>query len=119
MLKYCLILICILLTAITVTACGKQKEKELKTLIQEGAVLVDVRTPEEFAGGNVSGSINIPLSELYNHIEQLKEENKPIILFCKSGNRAGKGIKILEANGITNATNGGTWKDILGLLEKK
>jgi phage shock protein E len=81
---------------------------DLKQLIEEGAFLVDVRTPGEFAGGHVKGSVNIPLDSLQTQISKFKDK-KHIIVFCRSGNRSGMAKNILEQNGFKNVVNGGTW----------
>lgn len=87
------------------------------TLIKEGAFLVDVRTPAEFAGGHVQKSVNIPLDQVANQLAKFKGKNH-IIVFCQSGNRSGQAKSILERNGFTNVTNGGTWREINNLMSK-
>jgi len=59
---------------------------------QKETILVDVRTPEEFAQGNVKNSINIPISELENNLSKL-EGKKNVVVFCKAGIRAAKAEK--------------------------
>jgi rhodanese-related sulfurtransferase len=76
----------------------------------EGTV-VDVRTPGEFMGGNVAGSINIPLSEIPYRMEELKNLKTPLILCCASGNRSGQADGFLSSNGI-NCVNGGSWMTV-------
>lgn len=83
----------------------------LKTLISEGAFLVDVRGPGEFAQGSVKGAVNIPLDILAGHLEEFRNK-KHIIVFCRSGNRSSMAKQILEQNGFTNVTNGGTWENV-------
>jgi len=87
------------------------ENSNLQKLISEGAFLVDVRTPEEFNGGNVKGSVNIPLDIISFQLEKFKDK-KNIVVFCRSGNRSGQAKVILEQNGITNVTNGGTWEQV-------
>jgi rhodanese-related sulfurtransferase len=87
------------------------ENNNLQKLISEGAFLVDVRTPEEFNGGNVKGSVNIPLDIISFQLEKFKDK-KNIVVFCRSGNRSGQAKVILEQNGITNVTNGGTWEQV-------
>jgi rhodanese-related sulfurtransferase len=84
---------------------------DLAGIIKEGALLVDVRTPGEFAGGHVKGSINIPLDKVSLQLSKFKNQ-KNIIVFCQSGGRSGQAKKILEQNGFTNVVNGGTWNNI-------
>ncbi|HLP22209.1 MAG TPA: rhodanese-like domain-containing protein [Chitinophagales bacterium] len=73
--------------------------------------IVDVRTPGEFMGGHVAGSINIPLQEIQSRIDELKALPQPIILCCASGNRSGQATSFLKSQGI-NCTNGGSWLDV-------
>ena len=90
---------------------GGQSTSNLKSIIDEGAYLVDVRTPSEFAEGNVKGSVNIPLDTIANNLQKFSNK-KNIIVFCRSGNRSGQAKVILENNGVKNVTNGGTWLDV-------
>lgn len=54
-------------------------------LKEKKGTIVDVRSPEEFMGGNVVGSINIPLLEIPQRLEELKTLKQPLILCCASG----------------------------------
>jgi len=83
----------------------------LKSVIEAGAFLVDVRTPSEFADGHVKGSVNIPLDNLTNEIVKFRDK-KNIIVFCRSGNRSGMAKTVLEQQGFTNVINGGTWQNV-------
>jgi phage shock protein E len=78
----------------------------------ESASIVDVRTPAEFMGGHVQGSINIPLQELPSRITELDAMHKPIIVCCASGNRSGQAEYFLRQNGIEEVYNGGSWLDV-------
>lgn len=80
-------------------------------MVNNGGVVIDVRTPEEYRGGHVSGSLNIPLMELPDRIEELKEMNVPLILCCASGNRSGQAERFLKNAGI-NCINGGSWMEV-------
>jgi phage shock protein E len=94
----------------------RKSDDNLKSLIQNGAFLVDVRTPAEFAAGSASGAVNIPLDNLLQHISQFKDKNN-IIVFCRSGNRSGMAKKILENQGFKNVTNGGAWENVASQTE--
>jgi len=84
----------------------------VKELIENNkGSIVDVRTIGEFQGGHVSGSTNIPLSEIPNRIAEFKAMESPIILCCASGNRSGQAIYYLSAQGI-ECLNGGSWLDV-------
>lgn len=84
---------------------------DITNKLREGAFLVDVRTPVEFDGGHVKGSINIPLDRVALSLEKFKSKQN-IIVFCRSGNRSSQAKSILEKNGFTNVTNGGTWQSV-------
>nr|WP_310025434.1 rhodanese-like domain-containing protein [Flavobacterium arsenatis] len=96
---------------------SKKDTSQMENLIKEGAFLVDVRTPSEFAEGNVKGSTNIPLDQIQDQLSKF-EGKEHIIVFCRSGNRSGQAKAILMQNGFTNVTNGGTWLDVKGILDK-
>lgn len=96
---------------------GGNTNENLSKLVNEGAFLVDVRTPEEFAEGNVKESINIPLDQVAVNLDKFKGKES-IVVFCRSGNRSGQAKNILEQNGFTNVTNGGTWQDIIDVINK-
>ncbi len=78
--------------------------EEAKRLVGEGAELVDVRTVEEYAQGHIDGAINIPLHELGQRLGEL-EKDKPIVLYCRSGNRSGSAMKQLQAAGFEEVHN--------------
>ncbi|MEO8147807.1 MAG: rhodanese-like domain-containing protein [Bacteroidia bacterium] len=73
--------------------------------------VLDVRTRGEFMGGNVAGSINIPLQEVQQRLDEIKSLQQPIILCCASGNRSGQATAFLKDNGI-DCENGGSWFDV-------
>lgn len=81
--------------------------------IDKSATIVDVRTPDEFAGQHFPGAINIPLDEVANRIDEFKDFSKPIVAYCKTGNRSGIAVAMLKQNGITEAINGGGIDDML------
>ena len=84
---------------------------DLKNIIGEGAFLVDVRTPMEFAEGHVKGSVNIPLNTVASQLSKFKNK-KNIVVFCRSGGRSSQAKSILEQNGFTNVINGGSWNNV-------
>ncbi|KYG80369.1 sulfurtransferase [Roseivirga seohaensis] len=78
---------------------------------QGKASIVDVRSPEEFRGGHVANSVNIPLPEVPQRIEELKAMKAPLVLCCASGNRSGQAEQFLSSYGI-ECYNGGSWLDV-------
>lgn len=92
-------------------------DEELVNKINNGAMLVDVRSQSEFASGSAKGAINIPLETIQNHLAKFKNKNH-IVVFCRSGNRSGQAKSILNQLGFHNVTNGGTWNNVASLQTK-
>jgi phage shock protein E len=87
---------------------GGGPKVDLGAVIARGGVIVDVRTPGEYAGGHIKGSINIPLQNLNGQIAKLKKD-KPIITCCASGMRSSSARSILSNAGFEEVYNGGSW----------
>lgn len=94
---------------------GQTGNNELSEAVKNGAFLVDVRTPGEFAGGSVPGAVNIPLDQVSSQIARFKGK-KGVVVFCKSGMRSGQAKSILDQNGIPQVINGGTWQNVNKVL---
>lgn len=86
---------------------------DLKNLVKmHGATIVDVRSPMEYMGGHVAGSINIPLQEIPARMDELRGLSKPLILCCASGNRSGHAAQFLQQHGLPEVYNGGGWMQV-------
>jgi rhodanese-related sulfurtransferase len=94
---------------------GGNSNSKLKDAIQEGAFLVDVRSPDEYKNGSVTGAVNIPLDNITQQIKKF-EGKINIVVFCRSGNRSGQAKQILEKQGFKNVINGGTWQNVKDCL---
>lgn len=77
-------------------------------LVKEGAVILDVRSKNEYAGGHIKNSVNIPVDQLEKNLSKLSK-NKTIITCCASGMRSASAKNILQNNGYKNVHNGGGW----------
>ncbi len=84
---------------------------DFKKQVNEGAIILDVRTPSEFAQGHIKGSVNIPLQNLKQNLGKISE-NKVIITCCASGMRSGSAKTILRSNGYPEVYNGGGWMQL-------
>lgn len=73
--------------------------------------IIDVRTKEEFLEGHIEHSLNIPLQEIMNHVEEIKTMNTPIIFCCASGGRSGQAAAYFNSLGIASE-NGGGWLEL-------
>ena len=92
------------------------KSGKLKEFLQQGAVIIDVRSPQEFSSGHVKGSKNIPLNILLSNVEEIKRFGKPIITVCQSGMRSGSAKSFLQSKGV-KVINGGPWSGLNKLLQ--
>lgn len=88
---------------------------KIKTMIENGAAIIDVRTPGEFQGGHVAGSKNYPLQNIQGKVAELKKLNKPLVLCCASGNRSGQATSFLKSQGV-ECENGGGWMQVNSLV---
>jgi len=84
---------------------------DLDELVAKGAIILDVRTKDEYQGGHVKGSINIPLNVLNTNLSKLKKD-KPVITCCASGMRSASAKGILKSNGFAEVHNGGSWMNL-------
>lgn len=97
-------------------ACNSQTETKSKTTTQAmnnvKEIIVDVRTPEEWEyDGHANCSVNYPLDQIQNKIEELKKYDH-VVLVCRSGGRAGSAKRLLESAGIKNVENLGPWQNV-------
>jgi rhodanese-related sulfurtransferase len=72
-----------------------------KALVDAGAKVVDVRTPEEFASGHVPGAVNIPYEEIAKRLAEVGPKDAPVVLYCRSGRRSGIAAEELTKAGYT------------------
>ena len=84
-------------------------------LVKDGALILDVRTPGEYAGGHIKGSKNIPLQSLQQHLGKIPKD-KVIITCCASGMRSGSAKSMLISNGFKDVHNGGGWMSLRGKI---
>ncbi len=88
------------------------KTTDCKALMQEGAVIVDVRSSGEYSIGHIKNSINMPLDRLENGLGKLIDKKQPIITCCASGMRSSSAKGLLKAKGYENVMNGGGWSSL-------
>lgn len=74
---------------------GDVSGPEARRLVEGGALLVDVRTPQEFAAGHITGALNIPVQQLDRRMAELGPKDRPIVLYCRSGNRSSTAARML------------------------
>lgn len=90
---------------------GLGEKVNLKEKVQNGALILDVRTKNEYQGGHIKGSVNVPLQELQSKLSKFNKD-KPIITCCASGMRSASAKNILKSNGFNEVYNGGGWTSL-------
>jgi phage shock protein E len=78
---------------------------EITEALQNGALIVDVRTPAEYDQDHFPGAVNIPLQEIGQRATELMDQH--IILYCNTGNRTSSAATILKRKGVTSIVNAG------------
>ena len=84
----------------------------------DGALLIDVRDPSEYAEGHIEGSINIPIKDIVSAKERIKDLNAPIFVYCLSGARSGRAASILRTMGYADTKSIGGINNYSGKLVK-
>jgi rhodanese-related sulfurtransferase len=87
------------------------KKVNLQAVISNGAVIVVVRTKDEYQAGHLRNSVNIPVDNLPQNLKKLSKA-KPIITCCASGARSGAARRMLKSNGFEQVYNGGSWQSL-------
>ena len=77
--------------------------------LEEGTIVIDVRTPEEFATGHLDGALNIDVQspDFMAHVSQL-DPDADYFIYCRSGNRSGQAVAQMSTLGFTSMINGGS-----------
>lgn len=88
-----------------------------RALIASGAVVIDVRTADEFAGGHLADAVNLPVQDLATRLAEVDrlvagDKQRPIVVYCAAGGRAASAKRTLEANGYSHVVNGGGFDDL-------
>ncbi|HVZ57874.1 MAG TPA: rhodanese-like domain-containing protein [Chitinophagaceae bacterium] len=94
---------------------GSDSRTDFRVLVEQGAVIVDVRSAAEFRSGHIKGAINVPLQDLKSQVSSLKKLNKPVITCCLSGARSRSASDFLKQQGM-EVYNGGGWASLQARL---
>lgn len=108
------------LLTVIIASCNAQTDtsatSDWEHMLKDTAVVIDVRTPGEFEQGHADGSINIPVSEIGDRVEEIRSMGRPVVLCCRTGNRSGQAMKLLSEEGI-DCANAGSWQSVQQVLE--
>lgn len=80
------------------------KSEALKNMVENGGLLIDVRSNLEFSRGSLKHAVNIPIESIPYQAEQI-DRSQPVMLYCLSGARAGMVKRFLESIGFENVHN--------------
>ncbi|MEO6771823.1 MAG: rhodanese-like domain-containing protein [Kofleriaceae bacterium] len=88
-----------------------------RALIAQGAVVIDVRTADEFAGGHVPNATNLAVEHFGDHLAEVDklvagDKSRAIVVYCSAGSRAAQAKKILDDAGYQHVVNGGGYHDL-------
>lgn len=86
--------------------------------VTNGAVLLDVRTAEEYHNGHIDGSVNVPLDRISFIVNTVRDKNTPLYVHCLSGGRSGQAVSYLKKIGYMNAKNIGGIAEYRGKVVK-
>jgi len=90
---------------------GKVASSIVKQKLESGAIVVDVRTPDEFRDGAYPGAKNIPLSDLGRRLAEIPKD-KPVVLYCASGARSSSAARAMKQAGYSDVINAGGLSDM-------
>lgn len=85
----------------------------IQLIKEKKATIIDVRSQMEFEQEHFPGALNIPLETVHEQVTKISQMPKPIVVYCRSGNRSGMAAGILGQNGINEVYNGGGIHDML------
>lgn len=80
---------------------GKKDSSAAHALVAEGAALVDVRTPGEYAAGHLDGAVNIPVDQIASRAKEIGAKDRPVVVYCRSGARSAAAASALQQLGFT------------------
>lgn len=93
---------------------GGNSGASVEQKIKAGAVVVDVRSVDEYQDEHFPKALNIPVNELSSRAGEIGSKDKAIVLYCASGSRSAMGARILKSLGFTDVVNAGGLYDMPG-----
>ena len=106
------------LALLWVSGCTNVEKQTVE--LPANAVLLDVRSVEEFQGGHLPGAINLPLPEISSKTaEKFPDRDMPLYLYCRSGRRSENARRILQDAGYSNVHNLGGFEEARRKLNMK
>ena len=91
---------------------------KVKEALRKGAVIIDVRTPNEFDMGRIPDSVNIPVDRISINSQRIKGMNRPVIFCCNTGHRSRQALAIMQEKGLKEAYMVGNWERLLKIVNR-
>ena len=114
-----IILLVLALIVFLVKRAGQISAEEAAALLAQGAQVIDVRSPAEFASGHLDGAVNLPLDQIESRIGTVvPDKHQPVLLHCLSGTRSGMARNTLRRLGYTQAHNLGSYSRAASLVSQ-
>lgn len=116
-------IILLVIVATATVACGKDvgttagaaspaTVSPVKEWLDGKALVVDVRTPGEFASGHHPRAVNIPVDQVESRLKEFGDKSQPIVVYCASGVRSSRAKQTLESAGYSSVINAGGFRDL-------
>lgn len=106
----------LLMLLMSATAQASKRAEVAWQMIENGALLVDVRTPAEYQSQHLDGAVNLPLSSVPTAFKDI-DKDQLVVVYCRSGNRSGQALNYLVQKGYTRVFNGGGLNEMLATKE--
>ena len=97
------------------TSASSLSMQQINDDVNVGGALIDVRTPAEFSEGHIVGATNLPLQDIQSGTLPKAEKDKPVYIYCRSGNRSAQAKQSLQAAGFSNITDLGAMTKVQSL----
>ena len=107
-------LLILFLSFIAFSTQASLRAEEAWKRIEDGALLIDVRTPQEYNTRHIPNAVNLPLQTLNLTIQSIPKD-KNIVVYCRSGNRSGQAYNYMTKIGFTNVHNGGGFQELISV----
>lgn len=91
----------------------------IRDALQQGAVIIDLRTAYEYDQGHIPRSLNIPADRVKANIDRIRDLRKPVILCCGPAGGCWEAMDTLRSAGLTGVINGGNWQSLFRKIQKR
>jgi phage shock protein E len=91
----------------------------IREALQQGAVVIDLRTAYEYDQGHIPRSLNIPVDRIKANIDRIRDLRKPVILVSGPSGGAWEAMDVLRSAGLTRVINGGDWQSLLRKIQRR